>query len=32
LDRQWEAKRKKEEMTEKKSLDKAKVELVEASY
>ena len=32
LDRQREAKRKKEEMIEKKSLDKAKEELVEASY
>ena len=32
LDRQREAKRKKEEMIEKKSLDKTKEELVEASY
>ena len=32
MDRQREAKRKKEEMIEKKSLDKAKEELVEASY
>ena len=32
LDRQREAKRKKEEMIEKRSLDKAKEELVEASY
>ena len=32
LDRQREAKRKKEEMIEKKSLDKAKEDLVEASY
>ena len=31
LDKQWEAKRK-EEMIEKKSLEKAKEELVEASY
>jgi hypothetical protein len=32
LDRQQEAKRKKEEMIEKKSLDKAKEDLVEAFY
>ena len=32
MDRQREAKRKKEEMIEKKSLDKAKEDLVEASY
>ena len=32
LERQWETKRKKEEMIEKKSLDKPKEELVEAPY
>jgi hypothetical protein len=32
LDKQWEAKRKKEEMIAKKSLDKAKEDLIEASY